>query len=193
MYPIDIITCELMPVKPNRRSKSSYGFVSEASCQLQKVRKGYSCTIISTYRKIDSLAPATTALSLSPETGNRKDNNSDDTMITINENVRLTKNQHQALKIVCDIYPFWVWNIEQHNAIDILANGDCCFNHVIGLPKKNGQDQPFFDYENRYLMYLQQHKHIWIKKSNRSWYHRVHASTYGMAKNRPVTYDLSIY
>lgn len=25
-------------------------------------------------------------------------------MITINENVRLTKNQHQALKIVCDIY-----------------------------------------------------------------------------------------
>ena len=25
-------------------------------------------------------------------------------MITINENVTLTKNQHQALKIVCDIY-----------------------------------------------------------------------------------------
>ena len=58
----------------------------------------------STYRKIDSLAPATTASSLSPKAGNGKDNNSDDTMITINENVTLTKNQHQALKIVCDIY-----------------------------------------------------------------------------------------
>ena len=50
------------------------------------------------------MAPATTASSLSPKTGNGRDNNSDDTMITINENVTLTKNQHQALKIVCDIY-----------------------------------------------------------------------------------------
>jgi len=50
----------------------------------------------STYRKIDSLAPVTTA-----KTGNGKENNSDDTMIIINESVTLTKNQHQALKIVC--------------------------------------------------------------------------------------------
>ena len=32
------------------------------------------------------------------------DKNLDHAMITINENVRLTKDQHQALKIVCDIY-----------------------------------------------------------------------------------------
>jgi predicted DNA-binding protein len=49
------------------------------------------------------LAP-TTASSLSPKSEKGRDNNSDDTIITINENVRLTKNQHQALKIVCDIY-----------------------------------------------------------------------------------------
>ena len=58
----------------------------------------------STYRKIDSLTSETTASSLSPKAGNGRDNNSDDTMITITENVTLTKNQHQALKIVCDIY-----------------------------------------------------------------------------------------
>lgn len=48
--------------------------------------------------------------------------------------------------------PFWIWNIEEHKAADILANGDCCFNHIIGLPKKNGEDKPFFDYEKLLFM-----------------------------------------
>jgi hypothetical protein len=61
--------------------------------------------------------------------------------------------------------PFWIWDIEQHKVADILANGDCCFNHIIGLPKKNGQDQPFFNYEKLLFDALQQHKHIWIKKA----------------------------
>jgi anti-sigma28 factor (negative regulator of flagellin synthesis) len=74
------------------------------SFESDSVRKAYSCTMTSTYRKIDSLAPATPASSLSPKTSNGRDDNSDDTMITINENVTLTKNQHQALKIVCDIH-----------------------------------------------------------------------------------------
>lgn len=40
--------------------------------------------------------------------------------------------------------PFWMWNVEEHKAADILTNGDCCFNHIIGLPKKNGEDKSFF-------------------------------------------------
>ena len=73
--------------------------------KVTQCEKGYSCTMTSTYTgKQIVLAPATTGSSLSPKAGNGKDNNSDDTMITINENVTLTKNQHQALKIVCDIY-----------------------------------------------------------------------------------------
>jgi hypothetical protein len=43
--------------------------------------------------------------------------------------------------------PFWIWNVEEHKVADIITNGDCCFNHIIGLPKKNGEDKPFFDYE----------------------------------------------
>jgi hypothetical protein len=61
--------------------------------------------------------------------------------------------------------PFWIWNIEEHKAADIITNGDCCFNHIIGLPKKNAQDMPFFDYEKMLFDILQKHKHIWIKKA----------------------------
>ena len=61
--------------------------------------------------------------------------------------------------------PFWIWDIEEHKVADIITNGDCCFNHIIELPKKNGQDKPFFDYEKLLFDVLQQHKHIWIKKA----------------------------
>jgi hypothetical protein len=65
---------------------------------------------------------------------------------------------------VCD-KPFWIWNIEEHKVADIIMNGDCCFNHIIGLPKKNTQDKPFFDYEKLLFDALQQQKHVWIKKA----------------------------
>jgi hypothetical protein len=61
--------------------------------------------------------------------------------------------------------PFWIWNIKEHKVADIITNGDCCFNHIIGLPKKNAQDKPIFDYEKLLFDTLQQYKHIWIKKA----------------------------
>lgn len=39
------------------------------------------------------------------------------------------------------------------------------FNHTIGLPKKNGQDIPLFDYEQLLYDILQAHKYVWIKKA----------------------------
>jgi hypothetical protein len=30
--------------------------------------------------------------------------------------------------------PFWIWDKQQHKLEDIRTNGDCCFNHIIGLP-----------------------------------------------------------
>jgi hypothetical protein len=30
--------------------------------------------------------------------------------------------------------PFWIWNIDEHRQEDIRTDGDCCFNHIIGLP-----------------------------------------------------------
>ena len=72
--------------------------------------------------------------------------------------------------------PFWIWNIEEHKREDILTKGDCCFNHIIGLPTKNGVEKPMFDYQKLLydssliseacnpLSYDFKHKHLWVKK-----------------------------
>jgi hypothetical protein len=70
--------------------------------------------------------------------------------------------------------PFWIWNIEEHKQQDINTNGDCCFNHIIGLPQKDGNDKPLYDYEEIIFDALvtedgntnsHDNKHLWIKKA----------------------------
>lgn len=34
--------------------------------------------------------------------------------------------------------PSWIWDIEQHKEEDVRNKGDCCFNHIIGLPRRTG-------------------------------------------------------
>jgi hypothetical protein len=46
--------------------------------------------------------------------------------------------------------PFWIWNIEEHTQQDVKSKGDCCFNHIIGLPAKDKMKKPMFDYQNCY-------------------------------------------
>jgi hypothetical protein len=43
--------------------------------------------------------------------------------------------------------PFWIWNIEEHKQEDVRTRGECCFNHIIGLPTKEGLEKPIFDYQ----------------------------------------------
>jgi hypothetical protein len=43
--------------------------------------------------------------------------------------------------------PFWIWNIEEHKQQVIANKGDCCFNHIIGLPRKEKLEKPMLDYE----------------------------------------------
>jgi hypothetical protein len=64
-----------------------------------------------------------------------------------------------------DNRPFWIWDAEEHRAEDVRTNGDCCFNHIIGLPKKNDMERPIFDYEKIIFDCLQFHSHVWIKKA----------------------------
>ena len=59
--------------------------------------------------------------------------------------------QNQLLTRLRD-KPFWIWNTKQHKQEDIKTNGECCFNHIIGLPRKDGIDKPLFDYERCYMM-----------------------------------------
>jgi hypothetical protein len=54
--------------------------------------------------------------------------------------------------------PFYSWDLQNnHNVIN--------FNYAIGLPQKNGQPMPLFDYEQLLYNALQSNKHIWIKKA----------------------------
>ena len=64
--------------------------------------------------------------------------------------------------------PFWIWNIEEHKQVDIRTDGDCCFNHIIGLPQKDGHDKPLYNYEQIIfdsLVTQNNNKHLWIKKA----------------------------
>ena len=85
---------------------------------------------------------------------------------------------------------FWHWDRGEHKEKDRSSKGDCCFNHIIGLPKKDGVRKPLFDYEgmlyrallkpgyfNSYpatkskdipsgnVLYPFKEKHLWILKS----------------------------
>ena len=73
--------------------------------------------------------------------------------------------------------PFWIWDSKQHKQQDIKTRGDCCFNHIIGLPKKDGIEKSIFDYEKLLFDSLLlpdfynpskhnfKHKHLWVKKA----------------------------
>jgi hypothetical protein len=54
--------------------------------------------------------------------------------------------QSQLLQRLRD-KPFWLWDQNQHRQEDIKTKGDCCFNHIIGLPKKENTEKPMFDYK----------------------------------------------
>jgi hypothetical protein len=44
--------------------------------------------------------------------------------------------------------PFWIWDQSEHKQEDIKTKGNCCFNHIIGLPRKDGKiEKLMFDYE----------------------------------------------
>jgi hypothetical protein len=44
---------------------------------------------------------------------------------------------------------FWIWDREGHQQADKASKGDCCFNHIIGLPTKDRVQKPLFDYERQ--------------------------------------------
>ena len=84
--------------------------------------------------------------------------------------------QSQLLQRLRD-KPFWIWAQQQHRQEDIKTKGDCCFNHIIGLPRKENKEKPLFDYQK--LLYDSllipdfynpqqhtfKHKHVWVKKA----------------------------
>jgi hypothetical protein len=88
----------------------------------------------------------------------------------------------QRLRIKLDGKPFWLWDYTRHKEKSQSQKGQCCFNHIIGLPKKDGKPKAMFDYEKllyesltdaRFLnsltsgniAYAFKNKHLWVKKA----------------------------
>ena len=43
--------------------------------------------------------------------------------------------------------PFWIWDQKEHKQEDIKTKDNCFFNHIVGLPRKDGIEKSIFDYE----------------------------------------------
>ena len=79
--------------------------------------------------------------------------------------------------------PFWLWDSKFHKEKNRIQRGHCCFNHIIGLPRKDGIEKALFDYEkilylaltrpeyinnftgNPTVAYSFKVKHLWVKKA----------------------------
>ena len=83
------------------------------------------------------------------------------------------ENTHKELFKRMQDKPFWIWIIDEHKQEDAKTNGDYCFNHIIGLPQKDGNDKSLYDYEERIFDSLVARRyntnppnnHVWIKKT----------------------------
>ncbi len=67
--------------------------------------------------------------------------------------------------------PFWIWDKQQHRQQAQASNGNCCFNHIVGLTIKDKVEHPIYDYEKILFDALMDRsndfkdKHLWIKKA----------------------------
>ena len=67
--------------------------------------------------------------------------------------------------------PFWIWDKQEHRQQAQASNGNCCFNHIVGLPQKDKKEYPLFDYEKILYDSLMsfdgsfKDKHLWVKKA----------------------------
>ncbi len=61
--------------------------------------------------------------------------------------------------------PFWINDIEKHKAEDARVGDSCCFNHTLGLPKKDGIEHKIYDYEQTLVNALDNHKSVFVKKA----------------------------
>jgi hypothetical protein len=74
-------------------------------------------------------------------------------------------NDHKQLDIFLGKH-FWIWDRQEHENQYLATNGQCCFNHIIGLPVKNGIEQPIYDYELKVVKAVEHNRNVWIKKAS---------------------------
>jgi hypothetical protein len=85
----------------------------------------------------DIVVPVITEKAMSNKSvtlGNEKIDRKDDIQGS-KENRSNKQQQQQTTLFSSKVWnkPFWIWNIKEHKAADIITNGVCCFNHIVGL------------------------------------------------------------
>ena len=93
----------------------------------------------------------------------------------LKKRISLEQSSQQRTNLFDILYskPFWIWDKDMHKMKDIKTKGNCCFNHIVGLPQKNGIEKPIFDYEKLLYDNLSvpdlnhdfKNKHLWVKKA----------------------------
>ena len=71
----------------------------------------------------------------------------------------------------------------EHRKQDSLTKGNCCFNHVLGLPRNNNDPDKEIHYliiNKQYMIVLQNHRHLWILKSTGLGISEFFLKIYGM-------------
>ena len=76
-----------------------------------------------------------------------------------------TPSQPQELELLKGLPFYTEWQAAASSVKKEAQKSRLSFNHVIGLPRKNGQELPLFDYERLLFNTLENHKHVWIKKA----------------------------
>jgi hypothetical protein len=61
--------------------------------------------------------------------------------------------------------PFWVWDKKAHEQEWNRTYGHCCYNHIISLPKKNGEPKGLFDYQYKVISELERSNLICVFKA----------------------------
>jgi len=88
--------------------------------------------------------------------------------LTVEDNKKEVANPRLALLLQrLRNKPFWIWDKSEHMHQHSLTKGNCCFNHIIGLPQKDGIAMPMFDYEKIIFdsLIVDNQKLLWIKKA----------------------------
>lgn len=62
--------------------------------------------------------------------------------------------------------PFWLWNKDQDKQEFDKHNGACCFNHVVGLPEKNGILHPLYPFQKEVIDNLEKYRRLYVLKAS---------------------------
>jgi hypothetical protein len=70
----------------------------------------------------------------------------------LSQKIKKSSSKSNSVKLFTDFSilkdkPFWIWDKQEHKALHLETNSYCCFNHIVGLPQKDKQEHPLYDYE----------------------------------------------